>query len=316
MFETQLLAPDTLHIPDGFLSVPVAVIFWLLTAVVIGIAVRKSGGESAEKQAPLMGIMAAFIFAGQMINFPVIAGTSGHLLGGTLAAVTLGPWGGILVMSTVVGVQALIFQDGGLLALGANIFNMGILTVIIGYGLYRSVAGITGRSRSLIIGLAAWLTVFAGALLTSLQLWLSGIASLAIVLPVMLLVHALIGIGEALITVAAVSFIMRTRPDILTQERSPGSRSWIAVGLLLSLVVVLLAPFASANPDGLERVAINLGFIDEAGSAPFKVLPDYTIEVLGSSGLSTVAAGLIGIGIVSLLTVGLAALMRQRSRRG
>lgn len=132
----------------------------------------------------------------------------------------------------------------------------------------------------------------------------------------MLFVHALIGIGEALITVGAVSFITRTRPDILTRNSSPGSRSWIVVGLLASLVVVLLAPFASANPDGLERVAINLGFIDEANTAPFKVLPDYTIEVLGSSGLSTIAAGLIGIGIVTLLTIGLTVFIQRRSRRG
>lgn len=309
------LEPTRLHIPDGFLSVPVALFFWLLTALLIGIAVRKSRGELSERQAPLMGIMAAFIFAGQMINFPVIAGTSGHLLGGTLAAVTLGPWAGILVMSTVVGVQALIFQDGGLLAMGANIFNMGIVTVVIGYGLYRAAARATAN-RQFVIGAAAWLSVIASAFLTSLQLWLSGLVSLGIVLPVMLGVHALIGIGEALITASAVSFIARTRPDILNSGPPAGGRSWIAAGILASLAVVLLAPFASANPDGLERIAIDLGFIQAAENAPFNVLPDYTVRVLGSSGLSTVAAGVIGTAIIVFVTILIAGALRKKGQHG
>ncbi len=315
--QPYFFSPEPLHIPDGFLSAPVAAFFWLLTAVVIGIAVRESSGEFAEKQAPLMGIMAAFIFAGQMINFPIVAGTSGHLLGGTLAAVTLGPWGGMLVMTTVVGVQALIFQDGGLLAMGANIFNMGILTVVIAYGLYRGIAG-RGRKISLIvIGIAAWLTVVASAFLTALQLWLSGIASLGIVLPVMLGVHFLIGLGEALVTVAAVSFIMQTRPDLLAMKaQQKMGRSWIAVGVIASLLVVFFAPFASANPDGLQRVAIELGFIDSATSAPFNVLPGYTVEALGISGLSTIAAGIIGIGIVGGIALFVAVALRHRDQQG
>lgn len=314
--QSPFFNPASLHIPDGFLSIPVAVVFWLLTAGIIALAVRKSSGQLSEKQAPLMGIMAAFIFAGQMINFPVIAGTSGHLLGGTLAAVTLGPWGGILVMSTVVGVQALIFQDGGLLAMGANIFNMGIVTVVIGYGLYRSVAFSGGINRRVIIGAAAWLSVIASAFLTSMQLWLSGLVSLGIVLPVMLGVHALIGIGEGLITASAVAFIARTRPDILQDEAASGGRTWIVVGIAATLAVLLLAPFASANPDGLERVAADLGFIQAAQDAPFNVLPEYTIRVLGTSGLSTVAAGVIGAAVVMLLGILIAGILRRRSRHG
>jgi len=121
-----LLNPTQLHIPPSLLSLPVSLFFWALTIIFVGLAVHKTRGQFAERQVPLMGIMAAFIFAAQMINFPVTGGTSGHLLGGALAAIILGPWAGILVMTTVVGIQALAFQDGGLVEMGANIFNMGI----------------------------------------------------------------------------------------------------------------------------------------------------------------------------------------------
>ena len=134
-------SPAPLHIPDGFLSLIISLLFWAITAITVGIAISKSNKSLGEKQVPLMGVMAAFIFAAQMLNFPVAGGTSGHFLGGALAAMVLGPWAAILVMTAVIGVQALLFQDGGLLVMGANIFNMGILTAIIGFGLYRSMSG-------------------------------------------------------------------------------------------------------------------------------------------------------------------------------
>ena len=130
-----------MHIPDGFLNLTISIIFWVITVLFIGIAVQRTKGELGERQVPLMGIIAAFIFAAQMINFPVAGGTSGHFLGGALAGIILGPWAGILVMTAVIGLQALLFQDGGLLVMGANIFNMGLITALIGYGFYRSVAG-------------------------------------------------------------------------------------------------------------------------------------------------------------------------------
>lgn len=308
----MLFTPAPLHIPDGFLSIAVSIIFWVLTLVVLSVAVRRTE-KLDEKQVPLMGVMAAFIFAAQMINFPVAGGTSGHLLGGALAAIMLGPWAGMLVMTAVVAVQGLLFQDGGLLVMGANIFNMGLLTAAIGYGLYKVAEG---RSRALklgVAGLAAWLSVMAGALFTALQLWLSGTARLDIVMPAMLGVHALIGLGEALITVAALSFIFRTRPDLLDESESParGGRAWIWVGGLISLVVVFLSPFASANPDGLERVAIDLGFLSTGTDAPYSILPDYTLPILGETSGSTIMAGVIGILVVGKLIVLLA---RGRSR--
>lgn len=311
-------APDSvelaMHIPDGFLNLAISVIFWLVTIALLAIATRRTQNELGERQIPLMGIMAAFIFAAQMINFPVAGGTSGHMLGGALAAIVLGPWAGMLVMASVIGLQALLFQDGGLLVMGANIFNMGLLTVLIGYGLYRSVAGQSRGVRLTVAGVAAWLSVMAGALSTSLQLWLSGTSPLGVVMPAMLGVHALIGLGEALITVAALAFIMQTRPTLLepTEVKARGGYGWVVAGLIVTLVVVLFSPLASANPDGLERVAEDLGFIGLGANAPYAILPDYTIPFLGETSLSTIVAGAIGALAVATVAVGVGRLLRRR----
>src|SRR5512143_4294192 len=140
-------SPAPMHIPDGFLSLLVSAFCWLITVALDGIAISRTNKSLGERQVPLMGVMAAFIFAAQMINFPVAGGTSGHLLGGALAAIMLGPWPAMLVMTAVVAVQGLLFQDGGLLAMGANILNMGLLTAAIGYGLYRSVLERSQRTK-------------------------------------------------------------------------------------------------------------------------------------------------------------------------
>lgn len=293
-------APAPLHIPDGFLNVTVSVICWIITIVVLGMAISRTNKNLGEKQIPLMGIMAAFIFAAQMINFPVAGGTSGHLLGGALAAIVLGPWAAMLVMTAVIAVQGLLFQDGGLLVMGANIFNMGLLTAAIGYGLYRSVINKSSGTKLAVAGVAAWLSVMAGALATSLQLWLSGTSTLQTVVIAMLSVHALIGLGEALITVAALSFIFRTRPDLLGEgsASAEGGRGWIVAGVAVSLAVVLLSPLASAHPDGLQRVARDMGFIDAGQAAPYQIIPGYTLPFLGATPLSTILAGAIGALIV------------------
>ena len=307
--------PVVLHIPDGFLTLPVAFTFWIITIIFINFAIRKTRGQFGERQIPLMGIMAAFIFAAQMINFPVAGGTSGHLLGGALAAIVLGPWAGMLVMVTVVSVQALFFQDGGLVVMGANIFNMGIITTLIGYGLFR---GVTNRGKNLqltIAGIASWMSVVAGALLTAFQLWLSGTTPLRIVFPAMLSVHMLIGLGEGLITVAALTFIFQTRPDILIGINTKGGRGWILAGTLITFLVLLISPFASVNPDGLERVALDLNFIDRSTSAPFRVISDYQVPILGESGISTFLAGLIGVMLVSVVIMIIFWLIQQQNKR-
>ena len=307
-------SPAPLHIPDGFLSTLMALLFWLLTAASVAISISKTNKTLGERQVPLMGIMAAFIFAAQMLNFPVAGGTSGHFLGGALAAIVLGPWAGILVMTAVISVQALLFQDGGLLAMGANIFNMGVITALIGFGLYRMAPGGDHKTTRLALaGAAAWLSTMASALITAFQLWLSGTSHLAIVLPAMLGVHALIGIGEAVITVAALTFILRARPDLLSAEKttSQGGRGWIAGGILLSLATVLISPLASADPDGLERVAEDMGFLQLGQAAPFQIIPDYSLPILGETPLSTIAAGLIG----ALIVLGLVILLGRSLRR-
>ena len=309
----MLFSPAQLHIPDGFLNIVVSLIFWLATIIMVGLAISKTNKTLGEKQIPLMGVMAAFIFAAQMLNFPVAGGTSGHFLGGALAAIVLGPWAGILVMTSVVGVQALLFQDGGLLVMGANIFNMGILTAAIGFGLYRMVIDRNKGTRLAVAGIGSWIATMAAALITALQLWVSGTSRLEIVIPAMLGVHVFIGLGEALITVAALAFIEQTRPDLLSSEKSTasGGRGWIVAGVLVSLLAVLISPLASGNPDGLERVAEDLGFLGAGLDAPYQILPDYTIPFLGETAISTILAGIVGAGVL----LGLLILVGRNLRR-
>ncbi len=222
-FESPVL---DLHAPDGFFSVPVALAMWAVAIVVIAVSVRRAGDAFDERAIPLMGVTAAFIFAAQMINFPVVGGTSGHLLGAVLAAVLLGPWAATLVMASVIAVQSLLFQDGGLLAMGANIVNMGLIGTIGGYAIYRALARLLGgeeKGRLPAAAVAAWCAVMLGAGATSLELAASGTTTLAVVLPAMLGTHALIGLGEAVITVGALALIRSARPDLLRlREDRPG----------------------------------------------------------------------------------------------
>jgi cobalt/nickel transport system permease protein len=209
------------HIPDGFLSSPVAVASWAASAGAIGYAARRAGHELGDRQVPLMGVAGAFIFAAQMLNFPVAGGTSGHLLGGALAAIVLGPWQGALVLTAVLGVQALLFQDGGLLALGANVLNMavvGVLTAWLTYRAGRALLG-NGRTASLVSTfVAAWLSVVVSSLLAAVELALSGAYAADVVLTAMGAVHLPIGLGEGLITTAVIAFVAATRPDLLTLQ--------------------------------------------------------------------------------------------------
>jgi cobalt/nickel transport system permease protein len=224
------LRPDEslhLHAPDGFLTPGIALIMWVVTIAVLAIAVRRTERTLDERAIPLMGVMAAFIFAAQMVNFQVIGGTSGHLLGGVLAAVLLGPWAATLVMACVVAVQALLFQDGGLLVLGANIFNMGVVGTLGGYAVYQVICRLMGgeaRARIPAAGIAAWLAVMAGAFTMTVELVASGTTAPELAFPAMLGIHALIGIGEALITMSALAFIGLRRADLfaLRDAGSPG----------------------------------------------------------------------------------------------
>jgi len=229
---TGLASDPTMHAPDGFLSGPVAALMWALTILALVVSVQRTNRTLDERSIPLMGVMAAFIFAAQMFNFQVVGGTSGHLLGGVLAAVLLGPWAATLVMACVIAVQALVFQDGGLVVMGANIFNMGVIGTIGGYAIYRAVAGALGgeaRARIPAAGVAAWLSVVVAAAAISVELAISGTSPFEVTFPLMVGVHTLIGVGEALITMAALAFIAATRPDLL-QLRPAGGAPTLAPG--------------------------------------------------------------------------------------
>ena len=329
------LAPQPMHAPDGFFSTGLAILGWLVAAGLIALAIRNTRDQLGERQVPLMGILAAAIFAGQMINFTIPGGTSGHLIGGALAAILLGPWAGLLVMTAVIAVQALLFQDGGLLAMGLNIINMGVLTAFVGYFVYRPVRRVIPGRTGRLLGAAAgaWLSLVVTAAFAAVELALSGTSPLGFALPAMVGVHALIGVGEALLTVFALGFILAARPDLVTGEQAPGQRSagWVAAGLVLALAITLLAPLASPYPDGLERVAEAFAdpaaveeepvgfavpgerqFFGESRDAPYEILPDYTIPLLGETGISTIAAGMVGVALVFGVTLGVARLTTGR----
>jgi len=207
-----------MHIPDGFLNLPVMLITWIVALYLIALSLKQVEAEYKDRTVPLMGVCAAFIFAAQMINFPIPGGTSGHLLGGTLVGVLLGPWAGSLVMAVVFIVQGVMFQDGGITVMGANIFNMGLIGTFGGYYLFRAIRHTIGRDKlaGMVTGsaIAAWVSVVVAATVCAIELGLSGTVPLSVALTAMVGWHLLIGLGEALITVVTVVFIWRSRPDL------------------------------------------------------------------------------------------------------
>ena len=211
-----------LHIPDGFLNVPTIVATSAISAVCIGIATKQTSKKLGEKHIPMMGIMAAFIFVAQMLNFPIIGGTSGHFLGTALAAIVIGPWAAILIMTCILIVQCLIFQDGGLLALGANIFNMGIIGSLTGYYSFLLINKILGSSKKSMMFAwfsAGWISIMAAAIVCAIELAISGIIDFNVVFTAMVGWHTLIGIGEGLISISILSFILANRADLLKLEK-------------------------------------------------------------------------------------------------
>jgi len=221
----------------------------------------------------------------------------------------------MLVITCVVSIQALIFQDGGLLVLGANIFNMAIIGVTVAYMVYRSVQILAkGKSWGIFAGgfLAAWLSIEVAALATALELVLSGTSPANIAIPAMGGIHALIGIGEGLITVGALVFIYATRRDLLkTGESAPthGKLVWV-IGLAIAIMLAIVSPLASSHPDGLEWVAEQKGFLDTAQGPLYEIIPDYLVPGVSNSALATILAGLIGVLIVFVVALAIA-----RSRR-
>ena len=320
-----------MHIPDGLLVPGVAAITGVVGAGGLGYSLRAVERRLKERTTPLMGMMAAFIFAAQMVNFPVGPGVSGHLLGGVLAAVMLGPWAGAVVIAAVLIVQCFLFGDGGFTALGANFVNMGLIGSVGGYAIYSPIRRLIGGRRGVLIGamVAAWFTVLLAAGACALELSASGRrADFFRVLSWLALVHAVIGIGEAIITGLVIRFVLVTRPDLIElgrgqdqdpeasrmRPRSSGSRSWIPTvlaGLGMALAVaVFLSPFASEFPDGLEFVGQKTGIpAGRPAASPLPVpMPDYQLPLpsLEHVKVATAVAGLVGTLVVFVLSWSLA----------
>ena len=313
----MLATPMPMHIPDGFLSVIVSLALWVISVIMISVALKRVNIDLEDRQIPLMGILGAAVFAGQMLNFSVTGGTSGHLLGAAIATILLGPWPAILVMTCVVGVQAIVFQDGGLLALGANLFNMAIVGVTVAYFVQRLIQKPAGNRPwvTVVSGFASgWLSILIASLACGLELALSGTSPANIAIPAMAGIHALIGIGEGLITAGALAFVASARSDLLTLETTPtpASRSLWVVGLALAVLLAVISPVASAHPDGLEWVAEQQGFLDRAQAPLYDLMPDYLLPGISNEALATGLAGIAGVGLVLLATVGVA-MGRRRS---
>jgi cobalt/nickel transport system permease protein len=209
-----------MHIPDGFINVPTSVGFGAASAGSLWFSLRRAADYLDDRRVPLAGLVAAFVFAAQMVNFPVAAGTSGHLLGGVLAAVLVGPWLGSIVITVVLIVQAFVFSDGGLSALGLNVFNMAVVGALGGYLLYNLLRRLLPSTRTgltVAAGVAAGVSVVLAALAFSLEYAIGGAggASAVTVTAAMVGVHLLIGIGEGLITALVVGAVLSARPDLV-----------------------------------------------------------------------------------------------------
>ncbi|MFB7938095.1 energy-coupling factor ABC transporter permease [Streptomyces sp. NPDC056049] len=339
-----------MHVPDGFINAPVSAVAGVAAAGAVALSLRGARKELGEKAAPLAGLVAAFVFAVQMLNFPVAAGTSGHLLGGALAAILVGPWTGVLCIAVVLLMQGVLFADGGLTALGVNIVVMGVVTVVVAHFLFRGLRTVLPRTRGGVTAaafVAALVSVPASAAAFTLLYAVGGTTHVPIgkVLTAMLGVHVLIGIGEAAITALTVGAVLAVRPDLVYGARgltaplklrvdgelvdaapaedapatAPGSprKVWIG-GVVTALVLAGVVSFyASQSPDGLEKVAADQGIDAKAEEYEHATadspLADYGVEGIESTRLSGGLAGVIGVGLT--LAVGTGAFWAVRRRR-
>ncbi|WP_137988861.1 energy-coupling factor ABC transporter permease [Streptomyces vilmorinianum] len=343
-----------MHVPDGFINAPLSAAAGVVAAGAVAVSLRgahrelggtsRAEGHGGERAAPLAGLVAAFIFAVQMLNFPVAAGTSGHLLGGALAAILVGPYTGVLCIAVVLLMQGILFADGGLTALGVNITVMGVVTVVVAYALFRGLVLVlprTRRSVTVASFVAALVSVPAAAAAFTLVYAIGGTTDVPIgtVLTAMVGVHTLIGIGEAAITMLTVGAVVAVRPDLVYGARglstplklrvngelvdaapavAPVARSprkvWIG-GLVSALVLAGFVSFyASASPDGLEKVAADQG-IDkkvEEHAAAGSPLADYGVKGIEGVRLSGGLAGTIGVGATLAAGTGVFWLVRRR----
>ncbi|MFD0067148.1 energy-coupling factor ABC transporter permease [Streptomyces sp. NPDC056690] len=334
-----------MHVPDGFINAPVSAAAGVVAAGAVAVSLRGARRELDERTAPLAGLVAAFIFAVQMLNFPVAAGTSGHLLGGALAAILVGPCTGVLCVSVVLLMQGVLFADGGLTALGVNITDMAITTTVVAYLVFRGLVKVLPRKRrSITVAsfVAALLSVPAAAVVFTLIYAIGGTTDVSIgkVATAMVGVHVLIGIGEAVITALTVGAVVAVRPDLVygarglhrplklrvagelvdapdaapVAARGSHRKVWIT-GLVTSLVLAGFVSFyASADPDGLEKVAHDKG-IDkktEKHASDGSPLAGYGVKDVGDARLSGGLAGVIGVGVTVVAGSGIFWVLRRR----
>lgn len=299
-----------MHIPNGFLSDPVCAASTLASAAAIGYGFACARETNIARPAALMAATGAGIFAAQMVNFPVDGGTSGHVIGAAIAAIALGPWRGMLTMAIVVAIQCLVFGDGGLSVLGANLLNMAVVATLVSWGVYqfttKRVAGSPGKLLG--AGAAAFVSVLAAAACCSLELAVSGTYAMSDVLSAMLSVHLLIALCEAIITTTVVAAALA----LAAERRLTSPRSVMIVGLAVAIAVAgLLAPLASSSPDGLERVAEDLNFAGLATSS-YAIVPEYEAPGIAWPAAAVAIAGMLGVMLVfaSSYTLGRTAKVR------
>ncbi len=291
-----MVESNPMHIPDGFLSNRIALSLDVVSGAGIIHAARRVRLEASAKVVPMMGVLGAFVFAAQMLNFPVLGGTSGHLVGGALLAILLGPTAALLTMATVIIAQALFLQDGGLLALGANIFNIGATTVFVGYAVFNLLGGTGSRgTRLAIAGFASgWVSMMFSAAGCALQLGLSGAIPLRVAIPAMGGYHAVIGIAEGGLTAGVLAFLARARPDLLEGRRALRLRPSDWLGALVFVAVpflILVLGGSSELPDPLEKVLGAVGLRGTPGTAQKLLAPErYREYVLESLVLMAVIA--------------------------
>jgi len=304
-----------MHIPDGFIDAKTALTTAALSVAGVGLALRQVKRELPPRRVPLLGLSAAFLFAAQMLNFPVAGGTSGHLLGGVLVAALLGPAAAVVVLTTVLIVQCFLFADGGVSALGANVFNMALLGTVGGWAVFRTMSGCLPGTRGQVaaVAFAGWCSTVLASLACAGQLAWSGTVAWSVGFTAMAGIHMLIGLAEGVITALVFLAIVRMRPELVPANGlSPAPRraaTVIALGLIVCLgLAVFVAPFACPWPDGLEAVATKLGFEHRASSSLLAApAPDYQMPGIHWAGGATAMAGVVG----TLIAFGLALLLSR-----
>ncbi len=286
-----------MHIPNGFLTDPVCTVSTLASAGALGVSFARAARLDNSGSGALMAATGAGIFAAQMVNFPIEHGTSGHLLGAAMAAIILGPWRGMLTMAVVLAAQCLLFGDGGLGTLGANILNMAVAGTLVAAVLYNATTryNIAGTRGKLVgTAVAACGSVLASASLCAVELAASGTYGLADVWRAMITVHAVIGLGEVIVSVALVAAVLAIQAQGLLSAR----RATFAGAALAIAVAGLIAPLASSAPDGLERVAEDLQFANQASANLWALAPDYAVSGIAWPALAGAMAGIVGVVVV------------------